>query len=119
MARSGANLDPQGPYRNAVSTSLRYAMSDQSNDFSTPYQLDRLPEVPAFHRDARRDGRLSEGQLVYYGPQPSYYGIGEVKRINGSDIAVDFRGTGLFNVHEEIIEQRYLIGIPPEKMDEL
>jgi hypothetical protein len=32
---------------------------------------------------------------------------------------VDFRGTGLFNVHEEIIEQRYLIGIPPEKMEEL
>ena len=94
-------------------------MSTRSDDSSTPYQLDRLQEVPAFHRDARRDDRLSEGQLVYYGPHPSYYGIGEVKRINGSDIAVDFRGTGLFNVHEEIIEQRYLIGIPPEKMAEL
>lgn len=94
-------------------------MSSKSDQPSTSYQLDLLPEVPAFHRQARRDGRLSEGQLVYYGPQPSYYGIGEVKRINGSDIAVDFRGTGLFNVHEEIIEQRYLIGIPPEKMEEL
>jgi len=94
-------------------------MSSRSSKSSTPYQLDLLPEVPAFHRDAIRDGRLSEGQLVYYGPQPSYYGIGEVKRINGSDIAVDFRGTGLFNVHEEIMEQRYLICIPPEKMDEL
>ncbi|MFB6272291.1 MAG: hypothetical protein ABEL51_05280 [Salinibacter sp.] len=86
---------------------------------STPYRLDRLDEVPAFCRHARRDDRLSEGQLVYYGPQPAYYGIGEVKRINGSDIAVDFRGTGQFNVHEEIIEQRYLIRIPPEKMKEL
>jgi hypothetical protein len=94
-------------------------MSSKPDSSSTPYQLNLLPEVPAFHRRARRDGRLSEGQLVYYGPQPSYYGIGEVKRINGSDIAVDFRGTGLFNVHEEIIEKRYLIGIPPEKMDEL
>jgi hypothetical protein len=94
-------------------------MSNPSDQSSTPYQLDLLPEVPAFHRQARRDGRLSEGQLVYYGPHPSYYGIGEVKRINGSDIAVDFRGTGLFNVHEEIIEQRYLIRIPPDKMDEL
>ena len=57
--------------------------------------------------------------MRFTSPMPSYYGIGEVKRINGSDIAVDFRGTGLFDVHEEIIEQRYLIRIPPEKMDEL
>lgn len=94
-------------------------MSRLPDESSTPYRLERLQEVPAFHRDARRDGRLSEGQLVYYGPQPSYYGIGEVKRVNGSDIAVDFRGTGLFDVHEEIMEQRYLIQIPPDKMDEL
>lgn len=94
-------------------------MSSRPSKSSTSYRLDLLPEVPAFHRDALRDGRLSEGQLVYYGPQPSYYGIGEVKRVNDSDIAVDFRGTGLFNVHEAIIEQRYLIRIPPEKMDEL
>lgn len=94
-------------------------MSSRSTESSTPYQLELLPEVPAFHRDALREGRLSEGQLVYYGPQPSYYGIGEVKRVNGSDIAVDFRGTGLFEVHEEIMEQQYLIRIPPEKMEEL
>ncbi len=93
-------------------------MSISTND-STPYQLEVLQEVPAFHRDARREDRLSEGHLVYYGPHPTYYGIGEVKRVNGSDIAVDFRGTGLFDVHEEIMEQRYLIRIPPEKMDEL
>ena len=94
-------------------------MNDQSNNFTTPYQLERLPEVPAYHRDARRGGRLSEGHLVYYGPHPSYYGIGEVKRVNGSNIAVDFRGTGLFNVHEEIMDQRYLIRIPQEKMSKL
>ena len=94
-------------------------MSDPSDDASSAYQLEVLPEVPAFRRDVLRDGRLEKGQLVYYGPQPSYYGIGEVKRINGSDVAVDFRGTGHFDVHEEIIEQRYLIRIPQEKMAEL
>ncbi len=94
-------------------------MSSQTSEPSTPYRLELLPEVPAFHRDALRKGRLAKGQLVYYGPHPSYYGIGEVKRINGSDIAVDFRGTGLFDVHEEIMDQRYLIRIPQEKMAEL
>jgi len=86
---------------------------------SSAYRLELLPEVPAFHRDALRKGRLEEGQLVYYGPQPAYYGIGEVKRINGSDVAVDFRGTGHFGVHEEIMDHRYLIQIPQEKMAEL
>jgi hypothetical protein len=86
---------------------------------TSAYRLEVLPEVPAFHRDALRRGRLSEGQLVYYGPQPSYYGIGEVKRVNGTDIAVDFRGTGHFDVHEEIMDQRYLIRIPQEKMAQL
>ena len=94
-------------------------MSSSPNQLSSSYRLELLPEVPAFHRDALRDGRLEKGQLVYYGPQPSYYGIGEVKRINGSDIAVDFRGTGYFDVHEEIMDQRYLIRIPHEKMAEL
>ena len=90
-----------------------------SNQPSSSYRLELLPEVPAFHREALRENRLEKGQLVYYGPQPSYYGIGEVKRINGSNIAVDFRGTGHFNVHEEIMEQRYLIRIPQEKMAQL
>lgn len=94
-------------------------MSPPSDHISSPYRLELLPEVPAFHRDALREGRLEKGQLVYYGPKPAYYGIGEVKRINGSDIAVDFRGTGHFNVHEEIMDQRYLIRIPQEKMSEL
>lgn len=94
-------------------------MSNTSDQTSSAYRLELLQEVPAFHRDALRKGRLAKGQLVYYGPQPSYYGIGEVKRINGTNIAVDFRGTGHFDVHEEIMDQRYLIRIPREKMAEL
>lgn len=94
-------------------------MSQTSPQNATPYRLELLPRVPAFHRDALRDRNLREGQLVYYGPHPVYYGIGEVKRVNGSNIAVDFRGTGTFNVHEEIIDQRYLIRIPKEKMAKL
>jgi hypothetical protein len=86
---------------------------------SSPYRLELLQRVPAFHRRAVRDRSLEEGQLVYYGPHPAYYGIGEVKRINGANIAVDFRGTGQFDVHEEIMDKRYLIQIPQEKMSEL
>jgi hypothetical protein len=94
-------------------------MNTSPSQRSSSYRLEVLPEVPAFTREALRKGRLEKGQLVYYGPKPSYYGIGEVKRINGSDIAVDFRGTGHFDVHEEIMDQRYLIRIPNEKMAEL
>lgn len=50
---------------------------------------------------------------------PRYYGIGEVKRIAGDNIAVDFRGTGTFGVHEEIMDQRYLIQIPQSKLAQL
>jgi hypothetical protein len=94
-------------------------MSRQSKQNGSPYRLELLPRVPAFHRKARRNKKLEEGQLVYYGPHPDYYGIGEVKRVNGADIAVDFRGTGTFDVHEEIMDQRYLIRIPQEKMSQL
>lgn len=68
--------------------------------------------MPAFHRRARREKDLSQGELVYYGPMPTYYGIGEVKRIVGALIAVDFRGTGIFGVHEEVLEPQYLIPVP-------
>ena len=83
---------------------------------STPYRLELLPEVPAFHRRARRKQALRQGELVYYGPMPSYYGIGEVKRIVGAYVAVDFRGTGQFGVHEDVFEQQYLIPIPQAAM---
>ena len=77
-----------------------------------PYRLELLPAVPPFHRRARRGDPVSEGQLVYYGPMPTYYGIGEVKRVVGTYVAVDFRGTGQFGVHEDIFEPQYLIPIP-------
>lgn len=83
------------------------------------YRLDRLERVPAHGRRARRKDDLSKGQLVYYGPMPLYYGIGEVKRVVGPHVAVDFRGTGTFGVHEEIVEPQYLIRIPPETMEQL
>lgn len=79
---------------------------------TTPYRLELLPTVPAFHRRARRKPDLEEGQLVYYGPMPAYYGIGEVKRILEAYVAVDFRGTGQFGVHEDLLDAAYLIPIP-------
>lgn len=79
---------------------------------STPYRLEMLPIVPAFHRRARRKKELQQGELVYYGPMPVYYGIGEVKHVVGSYVAVDFRGTGQFGVHEDVFEHQYLIPIP-------
>ena len=83
---------------------------------ASPYRLELLPAVPAFHRRARRREEFAEGELVYYGPMPSYYGIGEVKRVVGPYIAVDFRGTGQFGVHEDVFERQYLIPIPSSKM---
>lgn len=80
---------------------------------SSPYRLELLPRVPAFHRRARRPKSFARGELVYYGPMPSYYGIGEVKRVVGQYVAVDFRGTGEFGVHEDIFEPQYLMEIPP------
>ncbi len=80
------------------------------------YRLELLPVVPAFHRRARHKGELEQGQLVYYGPMPVYYGIGEVKRVVGPYAAVDFRGTGVFGVHEDVLEQHYLIPIPQTAM---
>lgn len=79
------------------------------------YRLELLPVIPAFHRRARSKKDLSKGQLVYYGPQPLYYGIGEVKRVVGGYVAVDFRGTGEFGVHEDVFEHQYLIPIPQHK----
>ncbi|CAM3357910.1 hypothetical protein [Rhodothermus bifroesti] len=79
----------------------------------SPYRLELLPVVPAYHRRARNKKPLQEGQLVYYGPMPLYYGIGEVKRVVGSYVAVDFRGTGQFGVHEDVLSQEYLVPIPP------
>lgn len=87
---------------------------------NSPYRLELLPVVPAFHRRARtKHAPLDRGQLVYYGPMPTYYGIGEVKRVVGPYVAVDFRGTGFFGVHEDIMEQQYLVPIPQTTMTRL
>lgn len=96
-------------------------MSGRTMSFSTPirsspYRLELLPSVPAFHRRARKKRTLSKGQLVYYGPMPSYYGIGEVVRVLEGYVAVDFRGTGQFGVHEDVFEQQYLIPVPNPTM---
>ncbi len=82
------------------------------NKTASPYRLELLPVVQAYHRRARMKPSLQQGELVYYGPLPSYYGIGEVKDVVGTYAAVDFRGTGFFSVHEDVIDQRYLIPIP-------
>jgi hypothetical protein len=81
----------------------------------SPYHLELLPQIPPFHRRARIK-HLNEGQLVYYGPQPVYYGIGEVVRISDRFIVVDFRGTGQFGVHEDVFEPQYLIPIPSSRI---
>jgi len=86
------------------------------NAGSSPYRLELLPVVQAYHRRARVKPELQRGELVYYGPLPAYYGIGEVKHVVGSFAAVDFRGTGYFSVHEDVIDQRYLIPIPVSAM---
>lgn len=83
---------------------------------SSPYRLEMLPPVQAYHRRAREERKLERGQLVYYGPMPSYYGIGEVKRVLERFVAVDFRGTGQFGVHEDVFEPQYLIPIPQSKL---
>ena len=81
-----------------------------------PYRLDLLPVIPAFHRRARQSKEFAEGELVYYGPSPGYYGIGEVKNLIEGYVAVDFRGTGQFGVHEDVFRPEYLIPIPRSTM---
>ncbi|MDA1029175.1 MAG: hypothetical protein O3B41_09010 [Bacteroidetes bacterium] len=76
------------------------------------YRLELLPSVPAFHRRARLTREFDEGELVYYGPHPAFYGIGEVKNMADGFVAVDFRGTGQFGVHEDMFRPEYLILIP-------
>lgn len=82
------------------------------------YRLDLLPVVPPFFRQAR-DQALHRGELVYYGPMPSFYGIGEVLHVEGRYVVVDFRGTGDFGVHEEILQKQYVLPIPDDRRDML
>ena len=43
------------------------------------YRLDLLPVILPYHLRAKND--LKKGDLVYYGPSPEYYGIGEVVQL--------------------------------------
>lgn len=78
------------------------------------FRLELLPVVPPYFRRARSK-QLAQGELVYYGPMPQYYGIGEVLHIADRLVLVDFRGTGAFNVHQEAMEPQYLLPIPEDR----
>ncbi|MEO1023163.1 MAG: hypothetical protein AAFW89_11530 [Bacteroidota bacterium] len=73
------------------------------------YRLDLLPVILPYHRRAKND--LNIGDLVYYGPSPEFYGIGEVVGIEEHVCMVDFRGTGLLGVHKDELLSMYLIPI--------
>ena len=74
-----------------------------------PYRLERLPVIYPFHYRARNPIHI--GDLVYYGPSPEFYGVGEIMSIIDRYCIVDFRGTGELNVHRDAIETKYLIPI--------
>ncbi|MCH8568444.1 MAG: hypothetical protein LAT67_09280 [Balneolales bacterium] len=73
------------------------------------YRFDRLPVIFPYHY--RANNHLTVGDLVYYGPCPEYYGIGEILNIVDDFCIVDFRGTGSLSVHKEAFELRYMIPI--------
>jgi hypothetical protein len=73
------------------------------------YRLDLLPVILPYHR--RATNRLSLGDLVYYGPCPKFYGIGEVVKHMDSYCIVDFRGTGLLGIEKDSFATKYLIPI--------
>ena len=79
-----------------------------------PFRLELLPVVPPFYRRARR-AEVGEGDLVYYGPAPAYYGVGEVVALTERHVLVDFRGTGLFGLHEEVLDRHYVLPIPADR----
>ena len=83
------------------------------------YRTDLLPRVLPFFRRARRTSGINAGDLVYYGPMPQYYGVGEVLHTAGQYVTVDFRGTGLFGVHEETLERQYILPIPADDLARL
>lgn len=73
------------------------------------YRLDRLPVIYPFN--LRADNNIQLGDLVYYGPCPEYYGIGEVVRQLDGLCIVDFRGTGLLGIQKDALSTKYLIPI--------
>ena len=73
------------------------------------YRLDRLPVIRPFHRRAHNN--LQQGDLVYYGPCPEFYGIGEIVQRMDSYCVVDFRATGVLGIEKDAFDIRYLIPI--------
>lgn len=73
------------------------------------YRLDRLPVIYPYNR--RADNNIQHGDLVYYGPCPEYYGIGEVVKSFEGYCIVDFRGTGILNIQKDAMARKYLIPI--------
>jgi hypothetical protein len=73
------------------------------------YRLDLLPVIYPYHRRATNIVQL--GDLVYYGPSPEYYGIGEVVSAEGNYCVVDFRGTGLLGIQKDVFSNKYIIPI--------
>ncbi len=82
----------------------------------TLYRLERLSPVPPYHRRAMRTRTFERGDLVFYGPMPRYYGIGEVRRVDGPYVTVDFRGTGTCAIHQDMFETQYLIPLSPAEL---
>ena len=81
------------------------------------YRFDKLPVVLPYHR--RADNELQSGDLVYYGPCPEFYGIGEIISIVESYCVVDFRGTGILGIHKDAFETKYLIPIHKRNLSKL
>lgn len=73
------------------------------------YRLDLLPVIYPYHR--RAVNPVQPGDLVYYGPSPEYYGIGEVVGAEENYCIVDFRGTGLLGIQKDVFSKKYLIPI--------
>lgn len=80
-----------------------------------PYRLELLPVVPPYYRRARTADVVA-GELVYYGPAPAFYGIGEVLERNEKHVLVDFRGTGQLGVHRERLARQYVLPIPDDRV---
>lgn len=74
-----------------------------------PYRIERLPVIYPYHR--RANNYINVGDLVYYGPCPEFYGVGEVLNIVDKFCIVDFRGTGSLSIHKDALELKYLIPI--------
>lgn len=80
-----------------------------------PYRLELLPVVPPFFMRARAS-EVQAGELVYYGPAPAFYGIGEVVSQTEKHVLVDFRGTGQLGVHQETLAPQYVLPIPDDRV---